>query len=121
MHPDVWTNSGVEQPCFPFTGKPGINAVLEDPSNPLEYFELLCTPEIKVVNSQRNKSVWPKIFRKHAQSKTKIWDPSLEGDEEKMKLLVFFLLTRTSLETGQKEPFFLEENSGNTHIFGPVQ
>jgi hypothetical protein len=31
---------------IPFTGKPGINVDLEDSSNPLEYSELFCTPEI---------------------------------------------------------------------------
>jgi hypothetical protein len=46
MQPDVWANSGAEQPHFPYTGKPGINVDLEDPSNPLEYFELFCTPNI---------------------------------------------------------------------------
>jgi hypothetical protein len=34
MQLDIWGNSGAEQPHFPFTGKPGINVVLEDLSNP---------------------------------------------------------------------------------------
>jgi hypothetical protein len=34
MQPDVWANSGAERPHFPFTGKPGIDIDLEDPSNP---------------------------------------------------------------------------------------
>jgi hypothetical protein len=38
--------SGAEQPRYPLTRKPGINVDLEDPSNPLEYYELFCTPEI---------------------------------------------------------------------------
>jgi hypothetical protein len=46
MQPDIWTNSGAERPRFKFTGKPGINVDLEDPSKPLEYFELFCTPDI---------------------------------------------------------------------------
>jgi hypothetical protein len=46
MQPDIWENSGAERPRFPFTGKPGINVDLEDPNNPLEYFELFCTPDI---------------------------------------------------------------------------
>jgi hypothetical protein len=46
MQPDVWAHSSAEQPHFPFTGKPGINSDLEDPSNPLEYSELFCTPDI---------------------------------------------------------------------------
>jgi hypothetical protein len=45
MQPDVWANSGVQQPRFPFTGKPGINVHSEDPSNLREYFELFCTPD----------------------------------------------------------------------------
>jgi hypothetical protein len=27
----IWAKSGAERPLFPFTGKPGINVVLEDP------------------------------------------------------------------------------------------
>jgi hypothetical protein len=44
MQQGIWAMSGAERPCFPFTGKPGINFDLEDPSKPLEYFELFCTP-----------------------------------------------------------------------------
>jgi hypothetical protein len=46
LQDDMWTRSGSERPRFPFTGKPGLHVDLEDPSNPLEYFELFCTPEI---------------------------------------------------------------------------
>jgi hypothetical protein len=46
MRPDVWANSGAEWPHFSFTGKPCINADLEDPSSPQEYFEFFCTPDI---------------------------------------------------------------------------
>jgi hypothetical protein len=42
----IWVKSGAKRPCFPFTGKPGIDVDLEDPSNPLEYSDLFCTPEI---------------------------------------------------------------------------
>jgi hypothetical protein len=38
MQHGIWEKSGVEQPRFPFAGKPGINVDLEDSSNPLEYF-----------------------------------------------------------------------------------
>jgi hypothetical protein len=41
---DIGAKSGAEW-HFPFTGKPGINVNSEDPSNPLKYFEFLCTPE----------------------------------------------------------------------------
>jgi hypothetical protein len=49
MQNDTWAKSGAKRPRFPFTGKPGINVYLKDPSNPLEYFELFCTPEIMEV------------------------------------------------------------------------
>jgi hypothetical protein len=49
MQHGIWTKSGAERPRFPFTGKPGINVDLEDPSNSLEYFELFCAPEIAEV------------------------------------------------------------------------
>jgi hypothetical protein len=34
MQHGIWAKSGAEQPCFPFTGKPGINVDLQDPSTP---------------------------------------------------------------------------------------
>jgi hypothetical protein len=46
MQPDIWANSGAEQPHFPFTGKCDINVDLEGPSNRLKYFVLFCTPDI---------------------------------------------------------------------------
>jgi hypothetical protein len=46
MQSEVRANLGDEQPYFLFTGEPGINVDLEDPSNPLEYSELFCTPDI---------------------------------------------------------------------------
>jgi hypothetical protein len=49
MEHGTWAKSGVERPRFPFTGKPGMNVDLKDPSNPLEYFELFCTLEIAEV------------------------------------------------------------------------
>jgi hypothetical protein len=49
MQHGIWAESGAERPRFPFTGMPGINVDLEDPSNPLEYFELFCVPEIAEV------------------------------------------------------------------------
>jgi hypothetical protein len=54
MQPDIWANSCAEQPCFPFTDKPGINVDSEDPSIPLEYFELFCMPDIAKVIEKRN-------------------------------------------------------------------
>jgi hypothetical protein len=49
MQHGIWTKSGAERPRFPFTSKAGINVDLEDPSNPLEYFELFCTQDIAEV------------------------------------------------------------------------
>jgi hypothetical protein len=45
----IWAKSGAEEPHFPFTGKPGINTDLEDPTNTLKYFELFCMTEIAEV------------------------------------------------------------------------
>jgi hypothetical protein len=51
----IWAKSGGEWPCFPYTGKPGINVDLEDLSNPLEYFKMFCTPEIaEIIARERN-------------------------------------------------------------------
>jgi hypothetical protein len=52
MQHGIWARSGAVQPHFPFTGKPGINIDLEDTSNPPEYFELFCLPEIAEVISR---------------------------------------------------------------------
>jgi hypothetical protein len=38
MHHGIWTKSGAKQPHFPFTGRPGMNIVLEHLINSLEYF-----------------------------------------------------------------------------------
>jgi hypothetical protein len=72
MQHGVWVKSGAEGPCFPFTGKPSIIVDLEDPSNPLEYFDLFCTPEIAEVIARETNQYAQKIFRKHTDSKTKI-------------------------------------------------
>jgi hypothetical protein len=59
-----WEKSGAEQPCFPFTGKPGLNIDLEHPSNSLEYFKVVLYARNCGSNSQRNISVCPTTFRK---------------------------------------------------------
>jgi hypothetical protein len=57
----IWTKSGAEQPHLPFTGKLGTNVDLEDPTNPLEYFDLFCTSEIaEVIARETNR--YAKIF-----------------------------------------------------------
>jgi hypothetical protein len=52
MQHGIWAKLGAGQPYFPFTGKPGINVELEDPSKPLEYFELFSTPDIAEVTAR---------------------------------------------------------------------
>jgi hypothetical protein len=47
MQHGIYGQSQVLIECFPFTGKPVLNFDFEEPSNPLEYFELFCTPEIE--------------------------------------------------------------------------
>jgi hypothetical protein len=62
MHHDIWAKSGAEWPHFLFTGKPGINVDLEDPLNPLDYFEfLLCTRNCGIA---KGKTGMPKIVQK---------------------------------------------------------
>jgi hypothetical protein len=56
MQHGIWAKSVAERPCFPFIGKPGIIVDLEDPRNPLEYFELFCTSEIaEVIAKETNR------------------------------------------------------------------
>jgi hypothetical protein len=47
MQHGTWAKSGAGRPCFPFTGKPGIDVDSEDPSNPLGYF-LSCSVHQKL-------------------------------------------------------------------------
>jgi hypothetical protein len=55
MQYGTWTKVGAQQPCFPFSGNPGINVGLEDSNNPLEYFELLVAPErSKIISRETN-------------------------------------------------------------------
>jgi hypothetical protein len=61
MQHGILAKSGAERPHFQFTSKPGINVDLEDHSNPLEYFELFCTPEIVEVIA-RETSWYANIF-----------------------------------------------------------
>jgi hypothetical protein len=64
IQPNIWVNSGAEYPCFPFTGKPGINVIYKTPVTPCNILSFLYTRHCGS-NRQRNKSVCPKIFRKH--------------------------------------------------------
>jgi hypothetical protein len=68
---DVWANLGAERPYFHFTGKPGINVDLEDPSNPLEYFELFCTADIAEVIARETNQYAQKILENRPNPKLK--------------------------------------------------
>jgi hypothetical protein len=57
----TYGQTGAEQPHFPFTSKHGINVDFEGPSNPLEYFELFCTPETVEVTA-RETNRYAQIF-----------------------------------------------------------
>jgi hypothetical protein len=98
----IWVKLGAERPCLPFTGKPGINVELEDLSNPLEYFDLFCTPEIEEVIA-RERNWYASEFLENTpnltlQCRTHHWKET--NRNEIMKLLAFFFVTRTSPETG---------------------
>jgi hypothetical protein len=60
MQHGIWAKSGAER-RFLFTGKPGRNVNLEDPSNPLEYFELFCMLEIVEVIARKTNQYDKKI------------------------------------------------------------
>jgi hypothetical protein len=64
MQHGIWAKSGAERPRFPYTGKPGINVDLEDPSNPLECFKLFCIPEIVEVIARKSNQHDKKKFLK---------------------------------------------------------
>jgi hypothetical protein len=51
MQHGTWAKVGAERPRFPFSGKPGLNFDLEDLNNPLEYYELLITPDVAILIS----------------------------------------------------------------------
>jgi hypothetical protein len=51
MQHGIWANSGAERPRFPFTGKPGKNVDVEDPSNP---------PKQGIHQKPDNKSCFPR-------------------------------------------------------------
>jgi hypothetical protein len=94
MQHGIWTKSVAEQPRFPFTGKPRINVDSVDPSNPLEYFELLCTPEnAEVIARERNqfaKNFLGNMPNIKLRSRTHHWKE--KNRNEIMKLLAAFLL-----------------------------
>jgi hypothetical protein len=67
MQHGIWAKSGAEESHFVFTGRPGINVDLENPSNPWEYFELFFIQEIvEVIARETNRSVCPELIKKHA-------------------------------------------------------
>jgi hypothetical protein len=55
MQHGKWKKVGAEQPDFPFSGNPHINVGIEDPNNPLEYFELLVTTELEQIIRKTNR------------------------------------------------------------------
>jgi hypothetical protein len=100
---------------LPFTGKPGINVDLEDPSNPLQYFELFCTPNIAEVIA-RETNLYAKHFLENVPNlklkfRTHCWKEM--NRIEIMKLLAFFLLQGLH-QKPHNELFLPEENfAGN--------
>jgi hypothetical protein len=101
MQHGIWAKSGAERPRFSFTGKPGINVHLEDPSNPLEYFELFYTPETaEVIARETNRYVKNCLENTPSlklRSRTNHWKETNRNNI--LKLLAFFV-TRTSPEMG---------------------
>jgi hypothetical protein len=101
MQHDIWAETGAERPHFPFTSKHGINVDFEGPSNPLEYFELFCTPETVEVTARETNRCAQNLLE-NLPNLNYDPEPSLEGDEQKWNNEVARILsvTRTSTETG---------------------
>jgi hypothetical protein len=96
----ICAKSGAEQPRFSFSGKPGINVDLEDPSNSMGDFGLCCRPEIAGV-AARETNLYAQKFLENTpnlkgRSRTHHWRETYKN--EIMNLLAFFV-TRTSPET----------------------
>jgi hypothetical protein len=94
MQHETWTKVGAKQSHFPFSGKPGLNVDLEDPNNPLEYFELFITPTLAELIS-RETSQYAEQFLEDMpnlkiRSRVHHWNNA--NREEIMKLLTFLLL-----------------------------
>jgi hypothetical protein len=64
------TKVGAERHHFPFSGNPRINVGLEDPNNPLEYFELLVTPELAEIISRETNQYAQKFLENTPHLKT---------------------------------------------------
>jgi hypothetical protein len=94
MQHGTWAKLGAEGPNFPFTGKCGINVDLEDTSNPLQYLELFCTPDIVEVIARETNRYAQQFLENtsnlEVRSRSHHWKET--DRNEIMKLLAFFLL-----------------------------
>jgi hypothetical protein len=63
--------SNAERPRFQFTGKPGINVDLEDPNNPMEYFELILTSDTAEIIARETNRYANKLKKKGKKKKKK--------------------------------------------------
>jgi hypothetical protein len=108
MQHGIWANSGAEQPRLPFTGKPGLNIDLQDPSNLLEYSELFCRPEtVEVIATETNRYAQKFLENKpnlKLRSRTHHWKET--NRNEIIKLLAFFLLQGLHQKPDNKSYFF---------------
>jgi hypothetical protein len=83
---------------------------------------LFCTSEIMELIARKSNRYAQKFLENtpnlKSRSSTHHWKEM--NRNEVIQLPAFFLLQGLHQKLGN-ELFFLEENSGNTHIFGPVQ
>jgi hypothetical protein len=107
MQHGIWTKSGTDCPCFPFTGKPGINVYLEDHSNPLEHFDLLCTPEIAEIIARETNQCANKTPNVKLRYRAHNWKEM--NRNEITKLLAFFLLQGLHQKPENKSYFSLRK------------
>nr|CAD7575868.1 unnamed protein product [Timema californicum] len=94
IHHGTWTKVGTERPRFPFSGQPGLKVQLENPDDPLEYFELFITPEIaEMISTESNR--YAQQFLENSPNlklKSRIHQWHETNKDEIMTLLSFFLL-----------------------------
>lgn len=95
MQPGTWSSVGKERPPFLFSGQPGLNVQIDDPANPLEFFELFITREICEHISDETNRYAEQFLEKntlHLKEKSRVHYWSETDSDEIMKLLAFLLL-----------------------------
>jgi hypothetical protein len=89
---------GTETPCFPFSGKPGINIDLEAWNKPLVYFKLFITPKTATLTSRETNQYAQQFLENKSDLKLKPKSPPLEWHKQRWSndITGIFSVTRAS-------------------------